>query len=427
MTHFFINNKPYSLPYRIYRRVRFICYLNTRRRNKLKEKREVERTEVRDARRKEHEFIRLERKQRRHKARKIHEEMARQVRDTRSELQGRQKEALVDIKRMKREEKRKQIAERALRRKKMKRLARYVAIIRYRKAVTTIKSISFSSLQDLFLRLYEKRGITRDFLVILVNSTVMFILSYLILYLVSQFSSILAASFYDYPAILYYDQVYFNISAERWFRDSVQTIFMAGPAIVMIIGTIFLILFNRMKEENYLARLFLIWGFMHSIAMLFGGLLVGNIFETGLGHVIAWAYVSDAGRIVYSGISLFIIGFTGFLSAKNFILTANSYFNNINQDNRGIFLFAQIILPFILGSLIMFLIRQPVLMIYETLTMLTLVLAVIPLSGKVYSLPEMYFDEERKSIRPAWAWAGALIAAILFYRVILAYGIRFNQ
>ena len=415
--------KRYSWPYRIYRRMRFTCRLNAQRKQKMRELSKAEKQEKKTARRKGREFISYEKNKRKLKTRILNEEMSRHEIETRSAIETGRKEALGQIRRMNREEQHKRKAEKSLRRKKMRRLARLVAILQYRKAMSSINNLSSLSPKEIYRRCCEKKGHYRDLLVILLNSTSIFVAGYLSFFLVSQVSTMIAGSFYDYPSVLYYDQVYFQVSAERWYQDSVKTVFSAGPVISIVLGITFIILFNRLKEERKMIRLFLLWGFIHSIAILFGGLIIGNFIDSGIGHAIAWSYINDTGKVLLSVFSLFVIGLTGFLSAKAFVFTANSYFNTIDVHNRNSFLFVQVLLPFLLGSLIIFLVRKPAVMIYETLSLLTIVFAIIPLAGKVYNLPEMFFDEEEKGIRPAWLWIGTVIVMILFYRVGLASGI----
>ncbi len=55
-----------------------------------------------------------------------------------------------------------------------------------------------------------------------------------------QVITVIAASFFNYPTIVHYYEIYFNISPEAWYHDSVKTIFSSGPLVNFTVGITFL-------------------------------------------------------------------------------------------------------------------------------------------------------------------------------------------
>jgi hypothetical protein len=167
--------------------------------------------------------------------------------------------------------------------------------------------------------------------------------------------------------------------------------------------------------------------FLHGINMLFGALLVGTLFETGVGHVISWMYIMDTGRLLYSIISIFILVIAGMISTKLFLLSGNAYFNEVTSANRGFLVRAQILAPYLLGNAIIFAVRQPHFMYYETFTNLVMILSLLPAFITAGTSHDLFFDEEERKPRIYWKPVIALLVILVFYRVVLSMGIRFGS
>jgi hypothetical protein len=256
------------------------------------------------------------------------------------------------------------------------------------------------------------------------NSTVLYMLSYLVLFLIYQAITVIAASFFDYPVIVKYWEIYFNIGPDAWYHDSVKTIFSSGPLILFLVGIICLIIFNNLKEMPGNFKLFFLWGFLHGINMLFGALLIGTLFETGVGHVISWMYVMDTGKMMYSTISIFILVIAGLIATKSFLVSGNAYFNEMTIHHRGLFMRAQVLMPYIIGNALLFLMRQPKFMYYETFTSLVLIISLLPVMISYGTFHDLYFEEDEKKPRLEWLALGMLIVLVMFYRGLLQIGIR---
>jgi hypothetical protein len=287
-----------------------------------------------------------------------------------------------------------------------------------------LRSLNIKSLRRNIKSFRENAPKRRLFYLISFNSTVLFLLSYFVLFLLSQFITVLAARFYNYPTTVYYYDIYFNINEESWFHDSVKTIFSSGPVINFVLGITFLIIYSNIKETAGTFKLFFLWGFLHSVNMLFGALLVGTLFETGVGHVLSWMYVMDTGRVLFSIISIFFLVISGLLATKPFLISANSYFTEINDHNRSSFIAGQTLIPYLAGNAFLLLVRQPKFVFYDTFILLGLLMSILPILVTYKSYHELYFEEEDK--RPGLAWKALLVlfVLILIFRGLLGIGLR---
>jgi hypothetical protein len=295
---------------------------------------------------------------------------------------------------------------------------------RIRSIIQLIRSVNWQTVKAEFRTFRDNAPKRRRFLIIFFNSTVLFLLSYFVLFFLSQLVTVIAAGFFDYPTIVYYYEIYFNISQEAWYHDSVKTIFASGPLVNFIIGITFFIIYHRLKEIQGVFKLFFLWGFLHAVNMLFGAMLVGTLFEAGVGHVISWMYVMDTGKVLYSIFSVFLLVVAGMIAVKPFLISANTYYNEINLRNRTSFIIAQVLLPYLAGNLFLLVLRQPRFVLYDTLTTIVLIISIIPIMATYMTYNDLYFEEEEK--KPRLAWLSFLILAMLvvFFRVVLASGLR---
>ncbi|NTV83808.1 MAG: hypothetical protein HGA23_05845, partial [Bacteroidales bacterium] len=160
--------------------------------------------------------------------------------------------------------------------------------------------------------------------------------------------------------------------------------------------------------------------------MLFGSLLIGTLFETGVGHVISWLYIMDTGKVLYSIISIFLLVIAGLIATKQFLISGNTYYNEINKQNSTSFIFSQVILPYMAGNVFLFLIRQPRFVFYDTFIALTLIISIIPIIATYRTYNELYFEEDEKMPGIVWVSMGVLALLVLFFRGVLEIGLRFS-
>jgi hypothetical protein len=416
--------RSYSSVYKIYRRLRFIRYRKKtidRVRDELRDKEIREQREtainLRKFRQTERENLRLKAKAIRLEERQLKKELKEELKQRKIFARAeRIKEEAIASSRKLQESEAEKIEKERIRKESLALKAEAKRIASAARSERTIK--------NRIKTFRENSSKRRRFILISVNSTVFFLVSYFVLFFISQLATVVAGSFFNYPATVYYYDVYFNISPEAWYHDSVKTIFSAGPVVNFVLGIIMIIIYNNIKESSISYKLFFLWGFIHSVNFLFGALLVGTLFETGVGHVISWMYVMDTGKLFYSILSIFLLVISGLLTTKLFLISANTYYNEINQDNRTSFIIGQVLLPYIAGNAALVLIRQPRFIFYDTFIALTLIISLLPVLVTYKSFNELYFEEEEKKPHLAWIAIAALLLLLFIFRVILEFGIQ---
>lgn len=420
------NKRSYSSIYKIYRRIRFIRYKKkVIKRNKL----EIRKKEILESieNRRHLEEFKLSEKQKHRLKVKAEREIDRKLKkEFKEEFRQRDLLARQEWEKLSSEDKARAKKARLQEKRDRKKQLRHAMKDRRTNFIYFIRSVNLKNLKKRFREFRENAPNRRRFVLISFNSTVLFLLSYLSLFLVSQAITVIAASFFDYPTHVYYYEIYFNISPEAWYHDSVKTIFSSGPLVNFAIGITFLIIYSNSRELTGPFKLFFLWGFLHAINMLFGAMLVGTLFETGVGHVISWMYIMDTGRVLYSIISIFLLVIAGLLATRYFLISGNTYYNEINRYNRTSFIISQVLMPYLFGNAFLVILRQPRFIFYDTFIALTMIICILPVLITYRSYNELYFEEGEKKPRMTWMAIAILAGVVLIFRGILEIGLHFG-
>ena len=230
------------------------------------------------------------------------------------------------------------------RNRRIRKLRPYILKRRNRELMNGIRSINGETIKRWFawsVGIAESKTSRSNFFKILLNSTALFVLSYLVLFIISQIITIWVALSFDYKLIVYYFKLYYNIRGDEWSGDAVKILYSIQPLVGLIFGFIFLTIYNNKKNETGNFKLFYLWGFVHGIVFFFGSLLMGTLLNQGFGWVISYLYYRDTGKMIFSIISIFALAIAGTSIAKLFIFSGSSYFNFINRDRKRIMIVAQ--------------------------------------------------------------------------------------
>jgi hypothetical protein len=418
--------KKYNVFYRIYRRVRYLNFVRRKKKRALRQLRAKENAELREVRQKSREQLRqqiLEDKKRKSierekKARELAEEktrLAKAAEDYRPVLEAEQDRAIEEQK-----------ADTLFRRRRRKRLIRFYLKNSIKRLRKSILSLNARNIRLWVVELRAQKQMRRNLWTITINSSSLFILSYLFVYIFALLITSLAGTFFEYSSTIYYYDIYFTIRSDQWYHDAVKVIYSAAPFACLFIGTLLLIVFSYVREEKGLYKMFFFWGFLHSYTMFFGGVLVGTVFGTGLGHAINWSYILDTGKMVYSIIAIAVFILIGVLSSKSFLISANTYYNNLTGAVRSKFVWAQMVLPFIVGNVMMFVFRMPRLKMYYIFVGITMILVIIPAWISTRFYPTLYFHEDPVSIKPRWKLVFLALFVYAALRILLGIGIPVN-
>ncbi|HDO27060.1 MAG TPA: hypothetical protein ENH02_02985 [Bacteroidetes bacterium] len=242
----------------------------------------------------------------------------------------------------------------------------------------------------------------KNFWIIVINSTSGFVLAYLFIFYMNHMATIFSAGMFNYDLSFNYCLIYYHLEPYEWTADAVKLIYSSGPVLIFLFGFIALIGYYSLHEEQAPVKIFFLWFVLLAFNYVFGGLMIGNIFKKGVGHVFNWMYFTDTQKLIVALIGFFGLLSTGLLMAKPVAHSANSYFQKLDQNNFPFFFTAQIIVPFILGTILIITYFYPTVLFQERYGWISLgaLLTLTFLRANQYE--KILFDEEKRHVRVSY-------------------------
>lgn len=300
--------------------------------------------------------------------------------------------------------------------------------IRYRKlrylfVTGKLFKINTKKLKDYYYRnfgfIYRKK-----YLIIFVNSLSLFLIAAISMYVIRQFATALVSSTFDIQTIVYYFNIDFLIRGRDWGPESVKIIFSTGPFVALLLALIALVVFFKYHQQRGIFRLFIFWVFCFGWTGFFGEALMGSLLGDGFGYVIMYLFFMDTAKMIITFLSITALVAVGLFITNSMLLTANTYCNYLVKRNRGRFVFSQIILPYLVGTLILYFLKQPEATTLEVAVNLSMIFLLAPALIRSIFNNELFFDEEPRKFRVyIWLIFAAIIILSVF-RIIFERGIR---
>jgi hypothetical protein len=278
-------------------------------------------------------------------------------------------------------------------------------------------------IKEFLSRNYSFLG-NRKYLVILLNSTFIFLLAYLFVFVIKEMAVVIAAGSFDIKAVMMYYDVEFLIRSRDWTEEAVKVVFSTGPLIALMLTLVSLTIFVLASQETWTIRLFVMWVILHAFTQSFGEMIIGALLNQGFGWVLAYLYFNDTEKMLLV-VGILLGMFAGGLFLSRFLLlTGNMYFNNIGKGNRRPFLISQVYLPFLIGTGMIILLKQPLKNGFELLIEASMLLVLLPAFLRTRNTNELFFDEEPRKISIKWVWIFITILAVILFRVWFWKGVR---
>lgn len=197
----------------------------------------------------------------------------------------------------------------------------------------------------------KKRFLTRAF----VNSTMMFVLSYLVIHLNNQLLTIFIAKDFDIQTMWYFSHIemYPDMMSAEVSQDIRIAITMAVPSASLLLALAgqFAYLSSTMKHASL--SYFLLWWISHGYNQFFGMFGLAPFLGNYQQYVTGVLSLSLPVKIVLATASLFILYKIGENMGKATLAKTGEYAINTSK-NRLEYLTVSLLLPWITGSLLIF-------------------------------------------------------------------------
>lgn len=265
------------------------------------------------------------------------------------------------------------------------------------------------------------------------NSTGLFLVSYLIIYLIYQLPTILVASVYKIDSVLYFYELYFPVgnASNLWTKTNIIAITLIGP---VASGFTALLLFRWVQLrniKNHIFRLLLLWVAFQGAAHFLGAFVAGIITDLGFGYVANWLFLNVFFKILISLVFLSVLSLAGYYSATTAL--ANLPHGRMKSLHRTVSLISTYLLPWLLGTTLLVLLRFPDktpqhenIMVYDAIIMISMVFAIVPMVFRKKSRGSASVVKgKRVSLLNGILMFAAGVAIVLLFRIILINGLYF--
>jgi hypothetical protein len=279
----------------------------------------------------------------------------------------------------------------------------------------------------------KEKVIYSDYVPYFINSTMMFLLSYLVAWLTYQMSVIVTSSLFHIDSVLFFFEVMFPVgnSSDLWSSFNIILITISGPLVSLGAGSLYFVFLIRKNKLKGNRLMFFNWLVIHSYCMFFAAFVAGVITHQGFGYVANWLYMNVFFKILVSLIFLFSLSWISFKNARHILETSNSVFR-IKPKNRVIFLLGQTILPWLVGTMLLVAIKYPGftpqhenILVYDVIIIVSVLFMIIPPFFNKQAHPRLSVEKERKQTSISKRNIMITVLALLLFRIGLAGGIHF--
>lgn len=263
-------------------------------------------------------------------------------------------------------------------------------------------------------------------LTITLNSTMIFITTYILTYLFYWLTCMLVASFYGLDSTLFFYDLQFNDHSPLWNRLNILVVTGVPPFLCLGLALFLIQVVFKVNRFAGLQKLFILWSAYHLFNHFFGAFPSGIVTDEGFGYVAAWLYLNTAFKFMFSLISLFILGIIGYFTTKHVLETSDSL-NRIRGDHRLSFILYQMALPWFIGTVVMLILRAPKNFDYpyETLMFFSMAFLVFPAFFNEKVKPELNLLKSKRKRRINFGYITLTLLLLLFLRLVLDIGLHF--
>ncbi len=268
----------------------------------------------------------------------------------------------------------------------------------------------------------------KQFWIIVINSLSYFMLAYVTVLILTNSFSILMANIEGVNGVLYYygfDVLNFDRS---WSKELTFLVFFFGIGFSFALGLLFERLYKRIRKHTSHRKMFFLWGYIISFTYFFGNVLVGAFFYFGIGVLFETFSIPVLFRIIFGVLALGALIYLGIYSTRGFLISLNSYQTFIERAEFTWFLKAQLLYPFIIGSVLIVFLKIPHhndFFMLDTLVWSTMIVPVVAIFIYLKGKSSIRFKRKNSVIKIFSIPIIIFIIVMLIYRIGLINGLEF--
>ena len=224
-------------------------------------------------------------------------------------------------------------------------------------------------------------------------STSVFIISYLLVFVLSGLAFLYISSDFDVPASLALGktQVIMSENSRFWTSDSIISIYTTVPVTCFVIGVLSLFAFHFNSKPSFTFLTGTVWTFIHAFNLSLGAIAIDLFLQSGFSKAAHEMGIETVMTILIIGVCLFFMYKLGIFAARIF---HDRLFKGFTIDkNIANQLFIRfLILPWLIGTVLLLIISYPV-KDYKTIF--------LPLTSLVIILPTYFYEPKLTKRKPS--------------------------
>ncbi|MCC2544954.1 hypothetical protein LJY25_00735 [Hymenobacter sp. BT175] len=259
------------------------------------------------------------------------------------------------------------------------------------------------------------------------NSTILFVLAYLVANGAYQLATVVVADQLHIPGVWHLSRIEFLIANKQWWYEAVLSVYGAGPLAclgLMLAATVAFWKWARLQRGLF--KLFVLWVALHACNQLLGNVMAGTLTQSGFWFVPSYLFrmghLPSVVLAILAGVLEIVMGYFAAIA----FLQSHDSITLMRFENRGKLIWWNIFVPWLAGSAVLALLKWPDLTINERLTFVTLLLLLGPMAlGCANELMEPIIEQPKKT-QLALGLALLTAAALIGWRIVLGHGISFS-
>jgi hypothetical protein len=267
----------------------------------------------------------------------------------------------------------------------------------------------------------------------IINSAIAYLAAFTIVYVSFNLVTALFAKRYQLFYKLFFFKVEFTQNYDLWTIESVIKTFISGPVFCLFAGIIALFIQKLYRKRPGILKLFWLWLGVHYLNFFCAQMVLMPIKNTGsqginasyLGIVADYMYWEDFSKLIASILASLVLIFIGSVVAKPFVQLTNSTQHVFKNENRIVFLFHVVLLPYLMGAAITLIYFSDGSFILNLALVISLFITIVSvfinaLKNRmimIYKVPETGLIENRFLI--------GLAAILILMKLLLNNGIMF--
>ncbi|SFB84285.1 hypothetical protein SAMN05421780_101725 [Flexibacter flexilis DSM 6793] len=191
---------------------------------------------------------------------------------------------------------------------------------------------------------------------VFINYTAFFITSFAIAYFIYHASTVLIALTFHIPTTWSGEGIKFKVSELEWLKQVVVSVRLIPPLILAASSFIFYRIYRFNKRKAGMIKAFWLWMYLNSANFALGNTVADIATNTGVWEGLQAQRIAPIVQVFIAIVCIISMLIIGYKAGRPFLLSANSR-ELIKKDNKFRFVFFAVILPWLLGSVLFFLVE----------------------------------------------------------------------